>query len=323
MPIEIIDTPVNVTKFLPKLGDVHTVIRYITRGNPTGAKHIKLPEVEAIKAAGKKLAIVHETYGDFAHTGHGGISGVDGKADGAYARVVMPRLGAPAGACVYFAVDVDGTAAQLKNNVLPYFKAIREAFADGEYRVGIYGPGQFCQAVKDAGYADLFWLANARGWKGYVQFKGAADLVQQVPTHIAGGLDVDPNVAYTADWGQFVPFADDNSLTSVTADGNAESAPRRLAQGDDVAEAHESIAASFGESGGFSMIKSAFQSKIAWLAGTLGGGSAASTVANDPDTMNILERLVMKPSFWFAVVALGIAGCIVYYRWRDHGKGSV
>lgn len=319
MPIEIIDTPVNVTRYLPRLGDVHTIIRYITRGAPNGAKHIKLPEVKAIKAAGKKLALVHETWGDFAHAGRGGISAADGKADGAYARAVLPKLGAPAGSCVYFAVDTDGTQAQLRNNVLPYFAAIREAFADGEYTVGIYGPGAFCQAVKDAGTADYFWLANATGWTGYKAFKPHAHIVQRLPTKIAGGLDVDPNVQQVEEWGQFEPFADDASI--VTADGNDVPVPgTRLGMGETTAENH-----SLGDlaSSGFDSVKGVFKSKIAWLAGALGGGSATNTVASDPEAMNLLERLIHKPSFWIAVTFVAITVGVIYYRWRDHGPGSV
>lgn len=327
MAVTIIDTPVNVTRYLPRLGDVEVVIRYITRTAPNGAKHIKLPEVRAIKAAGKKLCIVYEAYGDFAHAGHGGISGLDGAADGRYARSIMPKLGAPAGAVVYFAVDHDATQAQMNRNVLPYFQALQVAFADGEYRVGVYGPGAVCNAVIAAGFAEIGWLSNAKGWKGYAAFKSKAALVQGLPTHIAGGLDIDPNIAQVDDFGQFDPFSQDASLDPVvTADGNNDTEPRRLGAGEDTADAHEAWFsaddAPTDAGGALSTLKMFVRSKIAWLAGSLGGGSAASAVTSDPDTMGALEHLFHKPSFWLAIMALVVAGMVLYYHWRDHRAGA-
>lgn len=321
----IIDTPNNVTRYLPRLTETHTIIRYITRGSPGGSKHIKLPEVKAIKAAGKKLALVHETWGDIAHAGRGGISKRDGELDGPYTRRILPGLGCPAGTCVYFAVDVEVPPAQIRSHVLPYFKAVHDAFADGEYTVGVYGPGRVCQAVKDAGFAEHFWLANAKGWAGYTAFKPSADIVQRLPTHIAGGLDVDPNDAQVEEWGQFEPFADDATIVAdantddVTVDGN-----RRLGAGDPNAGFDDvvSTASAVGIGGGaFSGVKSMLKSKIAWITGALGGTSATTAVTTDPEVQSLLGRLVSRPSFWLLVACLALAGLVMYYRWRDHGKG--
>lgn len=69
--------------------------------------------------------------------------------------------------------------------------------------------------------------------------------------------------------------------------------------------------------------KSAFKSKIAWLAGLLGFGGAGSSVANDQSLQSRLFELVQKPSFLFMLLAVGAAGAIIYFYWRDHGKGAV
>lgn len=318
---QIIDTPQPVQRFLPRMGDVHTIIRYITAGSPRSDKHIKLPEVKAIAAAGKKLALVHETWGDFAHAGHGGISASDGVRDGKYAREVLPKLAAPQGACVYFAVDVDATPALIRGNVLPYFKAVKDAFADGYYRVGVYGPGAVCAAVRDAGYADLGWLSNAKGWRGYAAFKPRADLVQLLPTHIAGGLDVDPNVAQVEDWGQFVAFADDKKIFpavtgAVTDDGPGEDGLDEENTGD-TTDGPQDEEPALKETA-----KPVVKSKIAWLTGALGGTGAVSSAASDPEVSSIFMRLAYKPTFWVAVGCVVMAGMVVYFRWRDHGRGS-
>lgn len=69
--------------------------------------------------------------------------------------------------------------------------------------------------------------------------------------------------------------------------------------------------------------KSAFKSKIAWLAGFLGFGGAGSSISNDQSLQSRLFELVQKPSFLFMLVAIGAAGAIIYFYWRDHGKGAV
>lgn len=69
--------------------------------------------------------------------------------------------------------------------------------------------------------------------------------------------------------------------------------------------------------------KSAFKSKIAWLAGMLGLSGAGSSVSNDPGVASRLMELVQKPAFLFAVLAVGAAAAIIYFYWRDHGRGAV
>lgn len=324
MPATIVDTPQPVQRFLPRMGAVTAIIRYITTSQSTD-KCIKPAEAKAIAAAGKQLGIVFETWGDYAHAGRGGISGVDGMRDGKFARAYMPKLGAPRGACVYFAVDVDAPPANINKNILPYFKAISEQFADGQYRVGIYGPGAACQAVITAGYADLGWLSNAKGWQGYKKFLPSAALVQSLPTHMFNGLDVDPDTAQIEDWGQFTPFADDAAVEDQPAD--EVEVPTRLGQGDDGTSGMDytaiaSVATTAVGAGGFDKVKSLFKSKIAWLSGGLGGGAATATATSDPATSNLIVQLVEKPMFWLSILCIVLAGVIVYLRWKDHGRGT-
>lgn len=326
----IIDTPNDVRRFLPRMGVVDTVIRYITT-NTASEKHVKLPEVKAIAAAGKKLGLVFEVWGDFKHAGSGGVSFADGVRAGKYARTVLPKLGAPSGAAVYFAVDIEANAAQIKNNVLPYFKAIHEAFADGEYRVGVYGPGSVCKAVKEAGLCDLTWLSNAKGWSGYKMWLPQCDLLQLPVTKAFGGLDIDPDEAKSEDWGQFVPFADDASIL----DGEPEPEPdlggedvtatvTRPGQGDDSGPSATTVTTIVSTAPGLLMkAKSLWRSKIAGGAGVMGAGGAGTAVSADPQTQSLLMQLVSRPMFWMAVVFLLGMGVILYFYWRDHGKGVV
>ena len=106
----------------------------------------------------------------------------------------------PAGSAVYFAVDFDASAAEIRSAIIPYFRGVARAFADDNglpvYRVGVYGSGAVCAAVLDAGLAELAWLSCSTGWSGYRAFlaSGRWTLKQHLPAMIAG-LDADANDA--------------------------------------------------------------------------------------------------------------------------------
>ena len=198
----IIDLAVDPTPHLPALrsADVGTIFGYLSSINPTGAKCWTPQRVRAVADAGMRVGLVHEGWGG---VGGKGISSLDGLRDGKYCRARAAELGAPKGACVYFACDTDFVQSQIISLVLPYFKQIREAFADGYYRVGVYGSGAVCSAAKGAGFADLTWLAQSRGWSGYAAWLPKADMVQGRVTKLAG-LDVDTDTAQ-GDIGDYVP----------------------------------------------------------------------------------------------------------------------
>lgn len=213
----IIDLAVDATPHLAafKKAGVTDVIGYLNPHGATG-KVITPARAKAIAQAGMSLAIVSEGWGDFAH---GDISAAAGKRDAEHALAAMPLLGAPDGACVYFAVDTDASTNQIIHLVMPYFQAIRATFGGQEapngmrtarkYRVGVYASGAVCNAALAADFADLAWLAAPTGWLGSREFAATKKWVlhQGLPTHVAG-VDCDPNTANGDDWGQFVPFGE-------------------------------------------------------------------------------------------------------------------
>jgi hypothetical protein len=184
-----------------KAAGIRTIIGYLSSINPTGAKCWTPARMRALAAAGLRAGLVHEGWGGVDGRG---ISAADGARDGRYCRTAGIALGAPRGTCVYFACDWDFTPAQIAASVIPYFKAIRAEFADGFYRVGVYGSGAVCAAVIGAGLADLSWIAQSRGWLGYSAWLARADMRQGPETRIAG-LDVDTDTAQ-GDIGDFVPY---------------------------------------------------------------------------------------------------------------------
>jgi hypothetical protein len=180
-----------------------TGIGYLSSINPTGAKCLTVARVKTMGAAGLRVGLVHEGYGG---VNDRGISSDDGARDGAYCRKTAPTLGAPKGACIYFACDMDFTAGQIALLVVPYFTAIRAAFADKFYRVGVYGSGAACAAVMAAGLADLSWEAQSKGWTNYSAWLAKANMLQGAETHF-DGVDIDTDTAQ-GDIGDFVPFSD-------------------------------------------------------------------------------------------------------------------
>jgi Domain of unknown function (DUF1906)/Lipase (class 3) len=184
---------------------IKTVIRYLSAINPAGAKCVKAPEAKALAAAGIRLALVNEGWGDFAH---GGISAGAGERDGKFCAGYAGSVGASAGAAIFYAVDVDATATQINKLVLPYFAAIKEEMEASGFRTGVYGSGAVCAAVIKAGLADLAWLSCSTGWTGSRQYLAAKPkelvLVQHVPTMLAH-MDCDPDDAF-GDFGDFLPF---------------------------------------------------------------------------------------------------------------------
>lgn len=205
---DIIDTNHDVTPHLPALqaAGIKTVIRYLSPINPHGEKCIKAAEAQAIAAAGLRLALVCEGWGDFAH---GAISGGAGERDGEWCAKYAAGVGAPPGVCIYFAVDTDASAAQIRKLVLPYFTSIAAALqtAGVQFRRGVYGSGNVCQAVLAASLADLSWLSCSMGWGGSRAYFAANDwaLRQHVPAPLCG-IDCDADDA-NGEFGDFVPFA--------------------------------------------------------------------------------------------------------------------
>jgi hypothetical protein len=204
----ILDTNVDTTLHLTvlKAAGVKTVIRYLSPINPSGEKCIKPPEAHAVAAAELRLALVCEGWGDFAH---GAISAGAGERDGEFCARYATTVGAPDNAAVYFAVDVDANAAQIKKLVLPYFASIDAAFKAlaPNLRCGVYGSGAVCEAVMAAQLADFPWLSCSLGWSGSRAYFSSNRWVlrQHVPATIAG-IDCDPDDA-NGGFGDFAPFA--------------------------------------------------------------------------------------------------------------------
>lgn len=186
---------------------IQTVIGYLTPA-VNSEKIVTPEEAHNVAAAGLRLGLVYEVWGGVDNFSHNDINAASGVAHAMFANRWAPLVGAPEGAVIYFAIDTDCTASQIKNLIVPYFGAIHQTL-DSKYGVGIYGCGAACDAVMKEGWAHLSWLSNAMGWNGSRAFKdsGKWSLLQGLPQTI-GGIDTDPDQINPArpGIGDFVPF---------------------------------------------------------------------------------------------------------------------
>ena len=205
----IIDTTDNVSNYIARYmsNGVAAFIRYDARP-PGGAwKRLQPDEAKAIGDAGLELGVVYETAGN--HDDYFSYS--MGKADAEYTRFRAASRGQPDGSCVYFAVDYDAGQSALLHRIIPYFRAINEAFggAGPKLKIGAYASGYVCSTLKRLELIDYCWVTCSLGFNGSraAVEGGDYDLWQQHCDSKLIGRDADFNLARVADWGQYRPFA--------------------------------------------------------------------------------------------------------------------
>jgi hypothetical protein len=81
-------------------------------------------------------------------------------------------IGQPTGSAIYFAVDFN---AHDLEPVKEYFHGIAAGLAaasdrTAKYKVGVYGSGAVCEAMKRAGLARYSWLSKATSWDGSLDY---------------------------------------------------------------------------------------------------------------------------------------------------------
>jgi hypothetical protein len=92
----------------------------------------------------------------------------------------------PQGSPIYFTVDYQGTVKLAKE----YFRKLSAKVRSNGYKVGVYGSGEICKALKEADLVDYTWLSQSTGFPGYTEWKPKANIVQGKQGQLHG-LDVD------------------------------------------------------------------------------------------------------------------------------------
>lgn len=188
--------------------EVECVVRYYTRSD---WKRVEPKEARALGRAGMKLAAVYQDRQTKPEDFSASIGRLTGRRAAEYARFSVFQ---PPGSGIYFSVDFDPTAQILNERVVPFFQGLREGLDEvvPGYRIGVYGSGLTCRTLKTKGAAELFWLAQARGWQGYRAFSESGDwhLKQEMPATLCG-IEGDPNQLNPAhpDYGAFLPAVDE------------------------------------------------------------------------------------------------------------------
>jgi hypothetical protein len=157
---------------------------------PSGWKALTKEEVEIINKAGLDIVSVFETKADRALGGRAA-----GLVDGVAAAKVAKRIRQLKGSCIYFAVDFEATASQMKT-IIDYIQAASEVTPD--YTTGVYGSYAVIEAVRKAGACSKFW--QTRAWS-YGKKSTAANIYQydcgpQGLGLTMNGIGVDLNEGY-------------------------------------------------------------------------------------------------------------------------------
>jgi len=160
-------------------------------------------EGRALSNAGLKLVVVYQDKQNSIEF----FSSAEGKASAQRALDQAQALGQPSGTNIYFAVDFDPTADQVRGAVSDYFLAVNQAFraANLKYTIGVYGSGLTCRLLRDASLAQFAWLSQSTGFREYASFRPRAHLIQIFPSRdICGGkLNIDDDIAQVEDYGAF------------------------------------------------------------------------------------------------------------------------
>lgn len=170
---------------------IEFVIRYVsTAGNP---KNITASEARKLKKAGKGIVIVFETTGTRALAGR-----IAGRLDARLAITQVNAVGL-SGIPIYFAIDFEPTTTDLAP-IAKYFTGVNEILVRS--RVGAYGAFNAIRYLFE--HKLIRYGYQTYAWSGGLRYT-AAQLYQFSNDHTIGGVSVDFDRAYAADYGQYKP----------------------------------------------------------------------------------------------------------------------
>ena len=166
-------------------------------------KRMARPEAVALTSAGLELAVVYQDSNNDLKV----FSEQTGRKHATTALQQALEIGQPAGSAIYFAVDFDASAEDLRGAILDYFREVSRLLgaASTRYAVGVYGSGLTCRLIRDAGLATFTWLCGSAGYRETTQFRPEAHLLQVAPSRkICGNkLAIDDDIAQNENFGAF------------------------------------------------------------------------------------------------------------------------
>ncbi|WP_303861533.1 glycoside hydrolase domain-containing protein [Alkalibaculum bacchi] len=144
--------------------------RYLTGG----WKEIHPGELDTIFDAGLKIFPIYQTSSNSASY----FNYKRGAVDAVKAVIAAKKYGFKSNTIIYFAVDFDALDHHVTNDILPYFRGIRDQFTtmNYKYRIGIYGPRNVCSRVGNAGYSVSSFVADmSTGFSGNLGYPLPSD----------------------------------------------------------------------------------------------------------------------------------------------------
>jgi hypothetical protein len=129
-------------------------------------------EARTVSANGMKLVAVWEYLSN--RPEH--FSYERGYGDALTAYQQARAIGQPPGSAIYFAVDYNAHGSDIAGPIQQYFRGVSAGLAAAgggrsEYRVGVYGSGAVCDAMKRAGLAQYAWLTGSVAWAGTMNYQ--------------------------------------------------------------------------------------------------------------------------------------------------------
>ena len=188
---------------------VQTVFRYYSQLPPSlPEKDLQPEEAKIILGEGLSIGSVFQHYNNCFRT----FENAWGKEDAEQALRMAEAAGQPEGSAIYFGVDADWPYAAMRDPVLKYFEDVKRVFDAANIAVGVYSNGCLCNAVREKGLAQYFWLSGSTGHSGtqafyntgqWTMFQNALDIKPA-----AVGYGIDTNIANPTTQGYFGQWYD-------------------------------------------------------------------------------------------------------------------
>ena len=188
---------------------VKTVFRYYSHLPPSlPGKDLQPEEAKIIFGEGLSIGSVFQHYNNCFRT----FENNWGKEDAEQALRMAEAAGQPEGSAIYFGVDADWPYSAMRDPIIKYFEDVKRAFEGANIAVGIYSNGCICNAVREKGLAQYFWLSGSTGHSGtqafyntgnWTLFQNALDIA---PSPV--GYAIDTNLANPATQGYFGQWFD-------------------------------------------------------------------------------------------------------------------
>ena len=172
LPAQGIDLPTDASDALNEIKDskIDFVARYY-RSPESRWPTLTAGEAARLSSLGLKIVTVWEWHShDPGYFSYG--SGYD---DAKSAHAQAKSVGQPAGSAIYFAVDYNAPGSDISGSIEQYFRGVAAGLSAAgggrsDYKVGVYGSGAVCEAVKRAGLAQYSWLTSATAWAGTLNY---------------------------------------------------------------------------------------------------------------------------------------------------------